>query len=229
MTKVISFCFDDGFFASTTKTVKLFEERGQHATFCVMAEPLASIDPAHAGVRFAGWELWRELRAGGHDVAPHGWAHERLIDLPVDEARGGLQGMIDRFEHELPGFRADLTIFHAAYLQLPDSLQQWLLSIVRAVRVATGNLGANDISAAAATGLIDCITFGPIDVAAACRRRIRDFSVGMGEWQVLVLHGLDGEGWGALAADELARLLDDTLHAGIAIQPVSQVLGPTAS
>ena len=43
-------------------------------------------------------------------------------------------------------------------------------------------------------------------------------------WLVLVFHGLDGEGWGTLSSDALARMLDDIDRAGIVVETPNRTL-----
>jgi hypothetical protein len=222
--KVVSFCFDDGLRESTFRTARLFEDRGVLATFCVLAQPSASEDPAHTHARFADWDDLRALRLSGHDIAPHGWAHERLGDMSFEAAQAGLARMFGKLEAELPGFDVAAAVFHAAYLQMPPDLSEWVLSRVRAIRVACGRGGRNGMPADAHNRLIDCVTFGPSGVLEGCERSLDDFMRGDDPWQVLVLHGLDGEGWGAISESDLARLVDRVAHDGLAIRSVAQVL-----
>lgn len=222
--KTVSFCFDDGFLASTGKTVRLFEDRGLRTSFCIMAAPTESVDTAHHGVQFADWDMVRFLRKSGHDIAPHGWAHERLADMEPDAACQSLSRMFERFETELPGFRVDETIFHTPYLSLPSDILEWLNCRTAAVRVATGGGGISSRSAVHMSHEIDCITFGPDNVADSIARHIEHFEKSQGDWLTLVLHGLDGEGWGSLTFGELEHLVDDCLARGYEIRPLADIL-----
>jgi peptidoglycan/xylan/chitin deacetylase (PgdA/CDA1 family) len=221
--KTVSFCFDDGFLSSTEKTAHLFETRDLRATFCVMAAPDESDDPAHVDARFAGWPLLRDLRERGHDIAPHGWAHERLETLTHDAACSSIERMFARFAAEFPGFATERTIFHTPYLSMPPPLVDWLLGRCAAVRIAQGNAGV----AAKGSQRIDCITFGPDNVAAQAQARVGDFRSDDGEWLVLVLHGVDGEGWGSVSLPDLAALVDQCRELGFRIRPLSDILGHT--
>jgi hypothetical protein len=223
--RIVSFCFDDGFLESTEKTARLFEERGLRATFCILAEPEMSKDPAHIGAAFGDWPLWRALRAKGHEIAPHGLAHERLADLPVDAAYQNLNQMFDRFVLELPGFVAAETIFHAPYLTLPAMHRDWLLGRTAGVRLALGRGGRNVLTDVAASRLVDCVTFGPEAVGSQSMEHLRKFSQADDQWQVLVLHGIDGEGWGSLGSNSLAALLDFALESGLSVRPIGEIFG----
>ena len=222
--KTISFCFDDGFLESTRKTAGLFEDRGLRATFCVMGAPAESIDTAHRGARFADWDMWRALRAGGHDIAPHGWAHERLSAMPLDEACQSLVRMFERFEAELPDFRSADSIFHTPYLSLSPEVHAWLVDRTAAVRVALGAGGASFRASVRKSRTIDCITFGPDDVAERAARHIEQFDRSEGEWLTLVFHGVDGEGWGSLSLADLAKIVDDCLMRGHMVRPLGDIL-----
>lgn len=222
--KTVSFCFDDGFLTSTEKTAHLFEARGLRASFCIMAAPDQSADTAHVDARFADWPLWRDLRERGHDVAPHGWAHERLGALTHDEACASIERMFARFAAELQGFAAERAIFHTPYLSMPPRLVDWLLDRCAAVRIAQGGAGITRQATAQRSRQIDCITFGPDNVAAQAAARIEDFRNADGDWLVLVLHGVDGEGWGSLALPELAGLVDRCCDLGFGIRPLIDIL-----
>jgi peptidoglycan/xylan/chitin deacetylase (PgdA/CDA1 family) len=229
VTKTVSFCFDDGFLSSTEKTARLFEARGLRASFCIMAAPDRSADTAHVDARFADWPLWRELRGRGHDIAPHGWAHERLGALTHDAACASITRMFARFATELPGFAAERAIFHTPYLSMPPRLVDWLLVRCAAVRIAQGGAGITRQAAAQRSRQIDCITFGPDDVAAQAATRIDGFRDADGDWLVLVLHGVDGEGWGSLAVAELAALVVRCQDAGLNIRPLAEILLPRST
>lgn len=222
--KTVSFCFDDGFLSSTEKTARLFETRGLRASFCIMAAPDQSADTAHIGARFAEWPLWRDLHRRGHDIAPHGWAHERLDTLTHDAACASIERMFARFAAELPGFAAERAIFHTPYLSMPPPLVDWLLARSAAVRIAQGSAGITSQAIAQGSRQTDCITFGPDKVAAQADARIEDFRDADGDWLVLVLHGVDGEGWGSLALPELAGLVDRCCDLGFGIRPLIDIL-----
>lgn len=223
MRKFISFCFDDGFLASSTKVRRLFDDRKIKASFCVLAQPSDSIDPAHSSAIFGDWTYWREVQASGHEVAPHGWAHERLNDMPLELVKLRTNKMFDRFGHELSGFSSGQSIYHTAYLALPGDVQTWLLTRVKAVRVATDLTGENSFAAVAKSGVVNCSCSGPDDVAEKTARRLAGFQRSGSDWLVVVLHGLDGEGWGSIAADDLAVILDMCMNSGIEIVPTAHI------
>jgi peptidoglycan/xylan/chitin deacetylase (PgdA/CDA1 family) len=51
-----------------------------------------------------GFELWKELRARGHRVMPHGYRHANKAELPLDEAKRLIEACLDAFRAELDGF-----------------------------------------------------------------------------------------------------------------------------
>ncbi|MBX3484335.1 polysaccharide deacetylase family protein [Phenylobacterium sp.] len=223
MSRTVSFCFDDGFAATAGKVRALFEARGLAATFCVLAAPGETADPFIRAAPVADWGFWREAVAAGHEVEPHGWAHERLADLAPEAALAGFARTFDVFRRELPGFDPAAHACHLAYLTAPPGLVAGLAPQVLGVRQALGGAGLN----AAVRPRVDCITFGdPAD--ERLKARLDDFLEDEDGWLVLVLHGLDGEGWGPVRADTLARELDLLLAAGARIETVSRTLRAAA-
>lgn len=224
MTRIVSFCFDDGFLASAQKIVRLFEERACLACFCVLAAPSLARDPYIMRSAIADWPFWRELRAAGHEVAPHGYAHERLADLGFETACASVRLTWEVFEEELPGFDRRRSIFNLAYLRAPETVVDWIAAHSLGVRGAFGGNGRNDPAAARASRRIDCITFGGADAERRVASRLTEFIDGEDGWLVLVLHGVDGEGWGSISTSALATLLDRAREAQLRIAPPSAVL-----
>lgn len=223
MTRTVSFCFDDGFRETAGKVWSLFAARRLSATFCLLAAPELTADPFIRGRPIADWGFWREARAAGHDIAPHGWAHERLADLPTEVACAGLDRTLDAFQLELPGFDPLTQIFHLAHLAAPAPVVEHLSSRVLGVRRALGRAGLNPLAGHAAGAQVDCVTFGdPAD--ERLEARLAQFLDVETDWLVLVLHGLDGEGWGPVRAATLERQVDALLAAGVRIAPAGQVL-----
>ena len=223
MSRQISFCFDDGFLASADRIRSVFDARGVPACFCVLAEPALAQDPAIRNATIADWSYWREARSSGHEIAPHGWAHELYPALSLDEAQRSIEACWDRFEDEISGFRREDSVFHVPYLTAPAPLLEWVGERSAGARVMTGGGGLNDPGVLARGSVIDCTCAGPDGVAAAHAERLDRFAEENG-WLVLVLHGVDGEGWGSLATDELARLLDRTMEIGArVVTPDSQM------
>lgn len=224
MTQAISFCFDDGFRATADKVRRLFAQRNQSACFCVLAEPVLAEDPFIRAAPIADWAYWREAIAAGHEVAPHGYAHEHLGKLSFAAACDSVQRTLDSFQQELPGFDSRRSLYHLAYLAAPAQVVQWIGERTLGARMALGRAGRNDLAAWSQGMPIDCITFAPPDADDVARRRVERFIQEEDGWLVLVFHGLDGEGWGTLSSDALARMLDAIERAGIVVAPPNRLL-----
>ena len=223
MSRTVSFCFDDGFRITAGKVWTLFAEHGVGASFCVLAAPELSVDPYIRGRPIADWGLWREASAAGHEVAPHGWAHERLGDLTLEAACAGIDRTLDAFGLELPDFDPRAQIFHLAHLAAPQGVVDHLATRVLGVRRGLGRGGLNVACERSPGGEVDCITFGdPADERLTAR--IDRFLESEEGWLVLVLHGLDGEGWGPVSSRTLAGQVDRLLAGGVRIAPAGQVL-----
>jgi peptidoglycan/xylan/chitin deacetylase (PgdA/CDA1 family) len=227
--KSISFCFDDGFRASADKIQRLFAQRDLSACFCVLTAPELAEDPFIRAAPIADWDYWRAAIAAGHEVAPHGYAHEYFGKLSVDGACDSVQRTLDSFEQELPGFDRRRSLYHLAYLSAPTPVVQWIGEQTLGTRMALGRDGRNDLATWSPGQPVDCITFAPPDAEHAALQRIQRFIQEENGWLVLVLHGLDGEGWGTVSNDALARMLDDIERAGIAVVPPNRFLLGTSS
>lgn len=224
MTKAISFCFDDGFQASADKIQRIFAQRNQSACFCVLTAAELAEDPFIRAAPIADWAYWRDAAAAGHEVAPHGYAHEYFGKLSVAAACDSVQRALDSFQQELPGFDPTRSFYHLAYLAAPVPVVQWIGERTLGARMALGRGGRNDLSAWSHGMPIDCITFAPPDADELGRQRIERFIQEEEGWLVLVFHGLDGEGWGTLSSDALARMLDDVERAGVVVMPPNRML-----
>jgi peptidoglycan/xylan/chitin deacetylase (PgdA/CDA1 family) len=219
VSRIVSFCFDDGFLRSGEKICSLFSQRGQRACFAVLAAPEFAVDPFIRGAMIADWGFWREAQAAGHEIAPHGYAHEHLGRMTLADAKASVEAALQAFGAELPNFEPQSAVFHLAYLTAPGNVVDWLSSRMLGVRARGDRLGLNDLPPSRPGGLIDCITFGPEAVEEMLAARISRFLREEEGWLVLVLHGLDGEGWGTLPSQRLAACLDELLDAGVEIAP----------
>lgn len=70
---------------------------------------------------------------------------------------------------------------------------------------------------------MNSVCYGPDRVAECALKRISNFAHEDG-WLVLVLHGVDGEGWGSITRNELKQLLNLAESTGALIAPPSSVL-----
>lgn len=222
--RAVSFCFDDGLRTSAAKVARIFAARDLAATFCVLAAPERSNDPfIHPG-DVADWGFWREISAAGHEVAPHGFAHEHLGRMPFADACEGIDRALDVLVRELPGFDPRESVFHLAYMSAPPAVASWIGQRALAVRMVTGGLGLNTWGSLARGGPVDCMAWGPGPSDDPARARIERFLESERGWLVLVFHGLDGEGWGTMGAQSLERMLDRLLAAGVAVEPPNRLL-----
>lgn len=221
--RAVSFCFDDGFRRSSEEVATLFSAHGVRACFCVLAAPHETADSYVRKFETGGWANWRALRAAGHEIAPHGWAHENLFDLSFAAATDSILRTWDAFASELPGFDPQESVFHPAYLRAPDELVAWLGTHALAARIA-GADGINAWQASKRGGIVNCVCFGPRDVDVRMRDRVSSFLAGEGDWLVPVLHGIDDEGWGPISRTALQDLVETILDAGVRIETPNRLL-----
>lgn len=223
MSRVVSLCFDDGFLATAGTVRRIFEARGLRASFCVLAAPQEVRDALIASRPLGDWAFWREAAAAGHEVAPHGWAHERLARTPLAKACASLDRTLEVFARELPGFEARKAVFHLAHLAAPEPVVEHLRGRVLGVRRAVGRDALNALHGRATGADIDCVTYGEaVDERLLARldRFVREET----GWLVLVLHGVDGEGWGPVRSETLELALDRLMAAGVRVAPTGKVL-----
>ena len=198
----LAFVFDDGFRRSSIRTAAIFARFGLRATFAVLADPVGFAP----GIELGDFALWNELARRGHVVHPHGCRHLRLWEVDHTTAAAEVERCLALFAEKLDGFEASRAVYHHAYNRGTRKVDRLLLLRGCAVRGA----GDGRLSAAAlAVGRWHSTTFGPGDptdhvraVLDACRRRPPAAVI-------VSLHGLDGEGWGAMPAASLERLLDE--------------------
>ena len=206
----------------------MFSRRGLAACFCVLSAPELTQDPFIRTAPIADWAYWRDAIAAGHEVAPHGFAHEHLGKLAIEHACDSVRRSLDTFEHELPGFDARESVYHLAYLAAPASVVDWIGGRTLGARMALGGAGRNDTAKWSRGRPIDCITFAPPDAQSLARERIGRFIRDEDGWLVLVFHGLDGEGWGTIESVALEQMLDQVLSAGLSVTTPNQLLREVA-
>ncbi len=223
-TRAVSFCFDDGLRRSADKVARIFAARDLATTFCVLAAPERSNDPFIRPGDVADWGFWRQIRDAGHEVAPHGFAHEHLGRMPFADACDSIDRALDVLVRELPGFDPRANVFHLAYMSAPPAIARWIGQRALAVRMVTGGLGLNAWGNLVRGGPVDCMAWGPGPSDDPARDRIERFLESEEGWLVLVFHGLDGEGWGTMGAQSLERMLDRLLGAGVAVEPPNRLL-----
>jgi len=197
----VGLIFDDGMLKSSLATAKLFEEFGLAAVFAVIAE---TKDFAPAFVK-GDFQVWNEMQQRGHVVAPHGYTHAKLTELPVPAACDLITRCLDTFTEKLDGFVAKAAVYDYTYNCGSPKLNEFLLPRVKAIRQdGTGFLSAKEIE----SRVWHSTAIGPHDpgdellalLQQAKRRRPHTF--------LFTLHGTDGEAWGAIALDKLRRVLE---------------------
>jgi peptidoglycan/xylan/chitin deacetylase (PgdA/CDA1 family) len=86
----VSISFDDGGYTQYTAAYPILEKYSLKATFGVVGEwvkeePSLSAEPDHFEIRKMGWRQLLELFGHGHELAAHGYRHERYDKFsPVD-------------------------------------------------------------------------------------------------------------------------------------------------
>ena len=144
--------------------------------------------------------------------------------ISVESAQASVQRTLDRFASELPGFDARQSLYHLAYLAAPAPIVQWIGERTLGARMALGNAGRNDPAAWSRGKPVDCLTFGPPDASLRAEDRIERFIRDEDCWLLLVLHGLDGEGWGTVTSTALEQMLDEVLSAGVEVTTPNRFL-----
>jgi len=203
---VVTLSFDDGFERSSRRTAAIFERFGLSAAINVVARGhLGEPDePWHTRWPKGDFELWNELRSRGHEVMPHGLAHANKSELPFDNAKRLIETCLEVFERDLDGFDETQAVFAFPYNASTPELEACLQDVVRGFRT-----GGNPIMPLPQPGQarISCTSFGPGPCDEHLERLVEDLLARASGWLCYNAHGLDGEGWGPLAAATLERLL----------------------
>lgn len=226
---IISFCFDDGYAASCEAIAKMFEARGLAASFCVVTDPAGSVDPFIKAGRIGDFGLWRDLAARGHEVMPHGNRHIHLGQVDDQAARDEVSMAVELFAEGMGIQTPESLIYHCAYNHLPQSMLAFMAERFIGVRAGQGNIGRNDLAWGAEALVFDAAFPMPPDIGASARHYVCDLIEGSPAWLALCFHGLEPEGWGPIASDNLADLLDLCLSKGIRIAPPLACIGSLSS
>ena len=197
----IGLVFDDGFRRSTLATAALFEEFQLPAVFAVIANPgdWASHIPK------GDFAMWNELQQRGHIIQPHGFTHAKLDELPHEEAVDQLTRCLAMFEEKLDGFTAHRAIHMYAYNSSTPRLNEWLLPRAHAVRQGGGGMMSQRQFD---SRLWHSDAFGPDDPGAKLLHLLDRVRRKRPPVFLHTLHGLDGEGWGAISVQSLRRVLE---------------------
>ncbi len=223
---VVTLSFDDGFRKSTQRTAEIFEKFGLAACFNFVAGADTAEFKAieYLDGDLGDFGLWRELAGRGHEVMPHGWVHENLTKMPLEEAKAAVLRCLDRFEKELPGFRREAAVFNFPYNASNAELEAWLPIVVRAYRTIGDPINAPP---SAETVRLTCTSFGPESAEDDIDRCVAELLRRSSGWLIYNTHGLDGEGWGPISSGYLERLLERLLNIEtVRIIPAGRALPP---
>jgi len=217
----VTLSFDDGFKKSFLRTADIYEEYQLSACFNVVAAGI----PDDAYIRespLGDFALWNDLRARGHEVMPHGYRHENLKALPLEQAQDLIRKCLDRFTEELAGFDPRQAVFNFPYNASTPELERWLPTQVRAFRTS-----GEAINPPPHQGQVKltCISYGPGNCEAAIDRELEKLLARDSGWLIFNTHGLDSEGWGPMRATYLERLLERlTAIDTVEVLPAGQAL-----
>jgi peptidoglycan/xylan/chitin deacetylase (PgdA/CDA1 family) len=204
---VVTLSFDDGFERSSRQTVEIFEGFGLSAAINVVARGhLGEPDEAwHTRWQKGDFELWNELQARGHEIMPHGYVHANKAERPFEESKRLIEACLDVFADELERFDRARAVFAFPYNSSTAELEAWLPQVVRAFRTA-----GDPIMPLPQPGqtTIRCTSFGPGPCDEHLEKLVAELLARPSGWLCYNTHGLDGEGWGPLAAGTLERLLE---------------------
>ena len=197
----VGIIFDDGFVKSTLATAALFEEFKLPAVFAVVGEPgdWASHIPK------GDFGLWNELQQRGHIVQPHGLKHAKLDELPHEEAVDQVERCLAMFAGKLDGFDPARAIYMCAYNSSTPRLNDWLLRHVHALRQGgSGLVSQREFE----SRLWHSDAFGPDDPGPRVLKLLKKARKTRPPVFLHSLHGVDGEGWGAIALPTLRKVLE---------------------
>ena len=206
----VSFVFDDGFAESCLKVADSYEARGLGATFAVLVNHEGFMPDFPKG----DMKLWNELIARGHVVHPHGWDHSDLTTIAHQDACDSIERCLAYFEKHLTGFVAKQSMYHFTYNRSTPELESFALEKVRAIR-ATGRAGqvsdgCNELEVIK-NGRYQCFWHGPEYCDEAVMEALSHAKNVQADHFMVMLHGLDGEGWGPMKSETLERILDQMM------------------
>jgi peptidoglycan/xylan/chitin deacetylase (PgdA/CDA1 family) len=232
ITHVLTLSFDDGFKKSFSRTAEIFEKFKLPGCFNVIASahlPEYRSPNEYMESGRGDFKLWNDLVRRGHEVMPHGWAHENLKERPIDEAKGLINKSIQYFSENLEGFDPQKAVFNFPYNASTPELNEWTVTQVRAVRTIVRGNPVNPMPGKNVR-IIDCNSHGPDNIDRTLDEQINRFLGSEGGWFVFNTHGLDEEGWGPMTSAYLEKLLArltqittlEILPAGMALEKYSE-------
>jgi peptidoglycan/xylan/chitin deacetylase (PgdA/CDA1 family) len=205
---IVSLSFDDGFRKSFIRIAQIYERFGLSGCFNIIANahvPGNKVrDDYMKQELFGDFGLWNELQGRGHEIMPHGFEHEHLARLPLQEAKDLITRCLDVFSKELRGFDSRKALFNFPYNQSSPELEGWLPSVVRAYRTMGGVLNRLPTPE---TTRVTTGGWGPDNAEKDVDGNVARLLAQPEGWMVYNLHGLDEEGWGPIRPAYLETLL----------------------
>lgn len=225
-THLVTLSFDDGFKKSFTRIAGIYEKHRLSACLNVVAAGLPD-DAYIKNSPLGDFKLWNELKRRGHEVMPHGFRHENLAKIPLEQAQELVRKCLGVFAEQLSGFDPKQAVFNFPYNASTPDLERWLPTQVRAFR--TGGGAINPWPHPGQVKLT-CTSSGPGNCEAAIDREITKLLASKSGWLVFNTHGLDDEGWGPIRASYLEGLLERLLAIDtVEILPAGRVLARYAT
>lgn len=223
---IITLSFDDGFLNSNLKIAEIYETYGLSACFNVLSEPSLvprnSAENLNKNCPLGDFEIWNELQARGHEIAPHGSVHANKSKMPFEEAKRMIQKCLDTFASELANFKAEECIFNFPYNDSTPKIDNWLSTVVAGFRASGGGLNPLPYEG---MKKLTTVGFGPENCETHLDQQIDDLLLRDEGWLLYTVHGLENEGWGPLSAKYLDKLLDKFSKIdSVKVLPTSKVL-----
>jgi peptidoglycan/xylan/chitin deacetylase (PgdA/CDA1 family) len=214
-THILSLSFDDGFKKSFYKTAEIHEEYGLKACLNVIASAHLEnnkILDEYQTFPVGDFNDWNKLKQRGHEIMPHSWNHANLTEMPLEQAKEDILKCLDYFKLNLDGFVMGDAVYNFAYNASTPELEDFALSLVKAVRTGWWPLlnveeSINPFPGSGGPVKLGCGSFGPDNADNWVEEKVNQFLYSPGGWLILNLHGLDDEGWGPISANYLDKLL----------------------
>jgi len=223
---LVTLSFDDGFKKSFTRVAEIYEKHALSACLNVLADGIPD-DEYIKKWPLGDFALWNELKRRGHEIMPHGYRHENLQKLPLQEAQESIGRCLGVFTEKLQGFDSKQAVFNFPYTASTPELERWLVGRVRAFR--TWGEAINPMPHHGQVKLT-CINFGPDNAEAAIDHEIENLLARKSGWLIFNTHGLDDEGWGPIRSSYLDGLLKRLLAIEtVEVLPAGRALGKYAA
>ena len=214
-THIISFSFDDGFKKSFYRAAEINEEYGLRACFNVIASGhfpnFKKVDDWILPELLGNFEDWNKLQVRGHEIMPHTWEHLNLTKVKMKKAKKNIDKCLEYFEENLEGYTNEKAVFNYAFCASNNSLDQFLLERVKAVRTGgwliLDDTKVNQIPQKNEKQTLGCWIQGPGFCDDYIETEVNSFLKGEGGWLIFNLHGFDEEGWGPIRTSYFDGLL----------------------